>query len=87
MEAREALGLKIGFLRLVTLWPFPESVLRKLLKKVGTVFVPEMNLGMMLHPITEALRDRCDQVVPIPSIGALHSPEVLLEKICEVVKC
>jgi 2-oxoglutarate ferredoxin oxidoreductase subunit alpha len=87
MEAREALGLKIGFLRLVTLWPFPESVLRKLLKKLGTVFVPEMNLGMMLHPITEALRDRCDHVVPIPSIGALHSPEVLLEKICEVVKC
>ena len=87
MEAREAHGIKIGFLRLVTLWPFAENVLRKLIKKAGTVFVPEMNLGMMAHPITEALRDRCDRIVSIPSIGALHSPEALLEKICEVVKC
>jgi len=61
--------------------------LRKLIKKVGTIFVPEMNLGMMVHPITETLRDRCDRVVSIPSIGALHSPETLLEKICEAVKC
>ena len=87
MEARETHGIKIGFLRLVTLWPFPQSLLRKLIKKVGTIFVPEMNLGMMMHPITEALRDRCDQVVSIPSIGALHRPEALLEKIREVVKC
>jgi 2-oxoglutarate ferredoxin oxidoreductase subunit alpha len=87
MEAREVHGLKIGFIRLVTLWPFAESGLRKLIKKVGTIFVPEMNLGMMLHPITEALRDRCDQVVSIASIGALHSPEALLEKICEVLEC
>ena len=87
MEAREAHGIKIGFLRLVTLWPFAENVLRKLIKKAGTVFVPEMNLGMMAHPITEALRDRCDRIVSIPSIGALHSPEALLEKICEVLKC
>ena len=87
MEAREVHGVKIGFLRLVTLWPFAENQLRKLIKKVGTIFVPEMNLGMMVHPITETLRDRCDRVVSIPSIGALHSPETLLEKICEAVKC
>jgi 2-oxoglutarate ferredoxin oxidoreductase subunit alpha len=87
MEARETHGIKIGFLRLVTLWPFPQSLLRKLIRKVETIFVPEMNLGMMMHPITEALRDRCGQVVSIPSIGALHSPEALLEKIREVVKC
>jgi 2-oxoglutarate ferredoxin oxidoreductase subunit alpha len=87
MEAREVHGVKIGFLRLVTLWPFAENQLRKVIKKVGTIFVPEMNLGMMAHPITETLRDRCDRVVSIPSIGALHSPETLLEKICEAVKC
>ena len=75
------------FCGLVTLWPFAENVLRILIKKAGTIFVPEMNLGMMAHPITEALRDRCDRVVSIPSIGALHSPEALLEKICEVAKC
>jgi hypothetical protein len=51
--------------------------------EVDTIFVPEMNLGMMKHPITEALRDRCRKVVSIPSLGILHSPEYILSKIDE----
>jgi hypothetical protein len=47
------------------------------------VFVPEMNLGMMVHPITEALRDRCKKIVSIPSIGILHSPDYILARIYE----
>lgn len=87
MEAREVHGIKVGFIRLVTLWPFPEETLRNLITKVKTIFVPEMNLGMMKHPITEALRDKCDQVISIPEIGALHSPEKLVDKIIEVATC
>jgi 2-oxoglutarate ferredoxin oxidoreductase subunit alpha len=87
MEARQKYGIRIGFLRLVTLWPFAGNMLRQFIKKADTVFVPEMNLGMMIHPVTEALRDRCQRIVPISSIGALHSPEAILEKICEVVTC
>lgn len=86
-EARKVHGIKIGFIRLVTLWPFPEKKLRDRIQKVKTIFIPEMNLGMMKHPITEALRDRCQRVQSIPSIGALHSPEMLLENICEEAVC
>jgi hypothetical protein len=50
---------------------------------VDVVFVPEMNLGMMAHPIMEALRDRCRRVVSIPSLGSLHSPEMILARIYE----
>jgi 2-oxoglutarate ferredoxin oxidoreductase subunit alpha len=81
LEARAQRGIPIGFIRLKTLWPFPERRLRDLLPAVDTVFVPEMNLGMMVHPITEALRDRCRRVVSIPSLGSLHSPEMILERI------
>jgi 2-oxoglutarate ferredoxin oxidoreductase subunit alpha len=81
LEAREARGLDIGFLRLVTLWPFPEAILRQQVAEVDTIFVPEMNLGMMTHPIMEALRDRCRKVVSIPSLGALHSPDDILARI------
>jgi 2-oxoglutarate ferredoxin oxidoreductase subunit alpha len=87
MEARHKYGIRIGFLRLISLWPFADNVLRQLINKANAVFVPEMNLGMMIHPVTEALRDRCQRIVSIPSIGALHSPEAILEKICEVVTC
>jgi len=50
------------------------------------VFVPEMNFGMMIHPIKEALRDRCENFISIPSLGVLHSPELILSSICEVQK-
>jgi 2-oxoglutarate ferredoxin oxidoreductase subunit alpha len=85
-EAREERGIEIGFLKLVTLWPFPEAKLRQIVGEVDTIFVPEMNLGMMKHPITESLRDRCKRVVPIPSLGILHSPEYILSKIYEELK-
>ena len=77
-EAREERNLPLGFIRLKTLWPFPERRLRELVPEVDTIFVPEMNLGMMTHPITEALRDRCRRIVPIPSLGTLHTPEHIL---------
>ena len=83
IEAHEGNGLELGYIRLVTLWPFPEEKLRKIVGNVDTIFVPEMNLGMMRHPITEALRDRCKKVVSIPSFGILHSPEYILSKIYE----
>jgi len=86
-EVREVHGIKIGFIRLVTLWPFPEEKLRSLISKVKNVFVPEMNLGMIKHPITEALRDKCDRVISIPEIGALHSPEKLIDQIIKGSTC
>lgn len=83
LEARERYGVNIGFIRLKTLWPFPEARLRALVPGVETIFVPEMNLGMMIHPITEALRDRCSNIISIPSLGCLHTPDQILARIRE----
>jgi 2-oxoglutarate/2-oxoacid ferredoxin oxidoreductase subunit alpha len=85
IEAREKYEISIGFIRLKTLWPFPENQLRELVSEIETIFVPEINLGMMKHPITEALRDRCHQVVSIPSLGTLHTPEMILKRIVEEI--
>ncbi len=86
-EVRQVHGIKVGFIRLVTLWPFPEEKLRSLISRVKNVFVPEMNLGLIKHPITEALRDKCDRVISIPEIGALHSPEAIIDQILRGATC
>lgn len=86
-ELRNVHGIKIGFIRLVTLWPFPEEKLRALISKVKNVYVPEMNLGMIKHPITEALRDKCERVISIPEIGALHSPEKIIDQVIKGATC
>jgi 2-oxoglutarate ferredoxin oxidoreductase subunit alpha len=86
-EVRQVHGIRIGFIRLVTLWPFPEDHLRRSISAVKNVYVPEMNLGQIKHPITEALRDKCDQVISIPEIGALHSPEQIIDQILKGAAC
>ena len=40
-------GLKVGLLRPVTLWPFPEEAVRHAAEKARLVLVPEMNMGQM----------------------------------------
>jgi 2-oxoglutarate ferredoxin oxidoreductase subunit alpha len=85
LEARQMHGIPIGYIRLKTLWPFPEARLRDLVQEAEMIFVPEMNLGMMKHPVTEALRDRCRRVTTIPSLGCLHTPDQILARIREEI--
>jgi 2-oxoglutarate ferredoxin oxidoreductase subunit alpha len=42
-----AAGLKVGLLRPITLWPFPEEAVRRLAPRVHTLVVPELNLGQI----------------------------------------
>lgn len=85
-ELRAESGLKIGLIRLITLWPFPEERIRSLISRVDKVFVPEMNLGMMIHPVKEALRDRAEDIRSIPELGRLHTPELIMEAITSAVQ-
>ncbi len=44
-------GLRVGVMRPITLFPFPEDALRELASKVSRFLVVEMNLGQMLHDV------------------------------------
>jgi 2-oxoglutarate ferredoxin oxidoreductase subunit alpha len=46
-QARDA-GIKVGSLKLVTVWPFPEKRVTELAKKVKAFVVPEMNFGQIV---------------------------------------
>jgi len=76
----------LGFLRLKTLWPFPDNKLRSLVGRVENIFFPEMNLGYMIHPLRESLGDRAKQYVSIPCLGQLHSPDLIIGEIIKTVR-
>jgi 2-oxoglutarate ferredoxin oxidoreductase subunit alpha len=61
-------GKKVGMLRLITIWPFPEGKVRELGARARKVFVPEMNLGQISREIERFVK--CD-VVSIPKIGGI----------------
>jgi 2-oxoglutarate ferredoxin oxidoreductase subunit alpha len=86
VEELRAKGRKdLGFLRLKTLWPFAENKIRSMVGRLENVFFPEMNLGFMLHPLKEALRDRVHKFFPIPCLGQLPAPDQIIEKMEEVL--
>ena len=67
-------GLKVGLLRPITLWPFPEEAIRGLAKKTKLILVFEMSTGQMVDDVRLAVEGRvpCEfygrpgGVVPIP---------------------
>lgn len=86
-ENAQKKGIKTGFIRLRTLWPFPDKVIRKLAETAETIIVPEMNLKQLFYEVERAAEGRA-HVTPLNKIGGgeLLTPEELLTKILEVKK-
>jgi len=57
-EAR-ALGLRIGLLRPITLWPFPSEAIARLAAKKRKLLVVEMNSGQMVEDVRLAVNGKC----------------------------
>lgn len=79
-------GMKVGLLRPLTIWPFPDDAVRKMLRNVETVIVPELNQGQLIHEIRRLTKDKSDSdVLTIQRVnGQLITPNDILRKIKEV---
>ena len=86
-EVAQKKGIKTGYLRLRTLWPFPDSAVRKLAKRAKAIIVPEMNLGQISHEVERAACGNA-RVIGLNKIGGgeLVSPEEIVDKIVKVSK-
>jgi 2-oxoglutarate ferredoxin oxidoreductase subunit alpha len=67
-------GMKVGHLRLVVVWPFPEERIRELASRVKAFVVPELNLGQMVYEVERCAggKSRVD-LVGHPG-GTVHNP-------------
>lgn len=82
--AREQ-GLKVGFHRMITAWPFPETRLGELSGKVKAMVMPEMNLGQMYFEMERVVKGRCATKLVPHAGGTVHKPEQILQAIMEVM--
>ncbi|MBI5323826.1 MAG: 2-oxoacid:acceptor oxidoreductase subunit alpha [Ignavibacteriae bacterium] len=77
-------GYKVGFLRLITIWPFSSTIVKELGKKVKNIFVPEMNLGQISREIERFVS--C-AVHPVSKIGGVaHTINEIVYEIESEVK-
>jgi len=74
--------LKVGLVKINTVWPFPEELLKEATKDVKAVIVPEMNVGKYCREVERVLKDKV--VIPMPKCGGeIHTPSEILDKILE----
>ena len=74
-------GMKVGLVRPITLYPFPERVVERLSKRVKTFLTVELNTGQMVEDVRLSVdRDARVFFYGRPP-GSLPTPEDILEEI------
>jgi len=84
-EARKK-GIKVGHLRLVVVWPFPEEYIRRLAKQIEAFVVPEINLGQVVLEVERCAAGTCDVISIQHAGGAVHKPRTIYDAIVEAVR-
>ena len=78
-------GIKVGLLRPITLWPFPEGAVREAAERARRVLVPEMNAGQLVLEV-ERLAGARGKVVGQHRIdGEPITPAEIAAKVRELV--
>lgn len=73
-------GMKVGFIRPITLFPFPEEAIREASREAGKVLTVEMNTGQMWDDVRLSLFPGCQARLLARPGGGIPTPqEILLE--------
>jgi 2-oxoglutarate/2-oxoacid ferredoxin oxidoreductase subunit alpha len=87
--AREAVqrlrsqGKKVGLLRLITLWPFPEEEIRQVAKGLKAFIVPEINYGQIAYEVERCAQGQAETVLLPLMGGSIHTPKDIMEAVEE----
>jgi 2-oxoglutarate ferredoxin oxidoreductase subunit alpha len=83
--AREQ-GAKVGVIRLIVVWPFPEKRIHDLGGKIKAFVVPEINYGQMVFEVERCAAGQT-AVVPVPhGGGGVHDPNDICNAILGAVR-
>jgi 2-oxoglutarate ferredoxin oxidoreductase subunit alpha len=83
IEARER-GIKVGLLKLVTIWPFARSDVEKVLQTSKILLVPEMNMGQISREVKRVNRGVAKVFALNKVDGTIITPGEILDRITEV---
>jgi len=78
--AREE-GIRVGMMRLLTVWPFPDEQVHDLADRVKAIVVPEINMGQIVREVTRCVAGKAEVIsVPHPG-GGIHNPQKVLNAV------
>ncbi|WP_236777882.1 2-oxoacid:acceptor oxidoreductase subunit alpha [Anoxybacter fermentans] len=85
VESARKEGKKVGWIKLITIWPFPDQYLLEVAKKVKAFIIPELNLGQIQREVQRATLGKAEIIGLHRVDGDIIRPEEILDKIREVL--
>jgi 2-oxoglutarate ferredoxin oxidoreductase subunit alpha len=77
-------NIKVGLLRLITLWPFPMKALSDLTSKVKKILVVEMSAGQMIEDVKLAVEGKAEVFFHGRPAGGIPTESEVLEVIKKI---
>jgi len=79
-------GFKVGIFRPITIWPFPDTRLRKIYPKFRKIFVVEMNRGQLYYEVDRVVKREGAVENINKANGEFFTPCEIVEKVKERIK-
>jgi 2-oxoglutarate ferredoxin oxidoreductase subunit alpha len=79
-------GAKVGHLRLIIAWPFPEKRIAELAPEIKAFVVPEVNLGQMVLEVERCSAGKAAAVPVSHAGGGVHDPQDICDAIVRAAK-
>jgi len=79
-------GVKVGVIRLIVVWPFPERRIRELAPKIKAFVVPEINYGQIVLEVERCAAGNASAILVPHMGGSVHNPEDIADAILEAAK-
>ena len=79
-EARKQ-GVKVGLIRPITLWPFPEKAISNLANRIKKFISVELSMGQMIEDVRLAVNGKASVELCNRAGGMIPSPEQVLQAI------
>jgi len=86
LELAREKGIRVGMLKLITVWPFPQERIAELAGSVKGFIVPELNLGQIVLEVERSAAGKAIVKLVPHAGGGIHQPEQVLDAIEEVDK-
>jgi 2-oxoglutarate ferredoxin oxidoreductase subunit alpha len=78
-------GLRVGLLKLITLFPFPRRLVEPVLNQCKAVLIPEMNMGQIVREVNRVNSSTCRVEKYNRFDGQLITPEELMPRISNII--
>ncbi len=84
MHQARSMGMKVGFLKLATIWPFAEEKIRELAERARALITVEINLGQIHLEVMRSAAGKAECHLVGHAGGTVITPEQVMAKIKEV---